>query len=74
MICCSITLVQPVPIAKERQVKSASELLETYLNNVGTPKVSAAQLAEDGVLELPWVNAVRAHDLRKETDDVIYQV
>jgi ketosteroid isomerase-like protein len=38
-------------------MKSASELLETYLYNVGTPKVSAAQFAEDGVLELPWVNA-----------------
>ena len=38
-------------------MKSASELLETYLNNVSTPKVSAAQFAEDGVLELPWVNA-----------------
>jgi len=42
---------------KERQMKSASELLETYLNNVGTPMVSAAQFAEDGVLELPWVKA-----------------
>ena len=61
-------------LVEERQMKSASELLETYLNNVSTPKVSAAQFAEDGVLELPWVNAVRAHDLRKETDDVIYQV
>src|SRR5580700_5682546 len=38
-------------------MKSASELLEAYLNNVGTPKVSAAQFADDGVLELPWVNA-----------------
>jgi ketosteroid isomerase-like protein len=38
-------------------MQSASELLEAYLNNVGTPKVSAAQFAEDGVLELPWVNA-----------------
>jgi ketosteroid isomerase-like protein len=38
-------------------MKSASELLEAYLNNVGTPKVSAAQFAEDGVLELPWVSA-----------------
>jgi ketosteroid isomerase-like protein len=38
-------------------MKSASELLEAYLNNVGTPKVSAAQFAEDGVLELPWVTA-----------------
>jgi len=38
-------------------MKPASELLETYLNNVRTPNVSAAQFAEDGVLELPWVNA-----------------
>jgi ketosteroid isomerase-like protein len=38
-------------------MKPASELLETYLNNVGTPNISAAQFAEDGVLELPWVNA-----------------
>ena len=35
-------------------MKSASEL-EAYLNNVSSPKVSAAQFAEDGVLELPWV-------------------
>src|ERR1700739_2793918 len=40
-----------------RLMKSASELLETYLNNVATPKVSASQFAEDGVLELPWVKA-----------------
>src|SRR5258708_8629273 len=38
-----------------RSMKSASELLEAYLNNVATPKVSASQFAEDGVLELPWV-------------------
>src|SRR5258708_12751111 len=38
-------------------MKSASELLEAYLNNVRTPKVSASQFAEDGVLELPWVKA-----------------
>lgn len=36
-------------------MKTASELLEAYLNNVRAPKVSAAQFAEDGVLELPWV-------------------
>jgi len=42
---------------KQPQMKSASELLEAYLNNVSTPKVSAAQFAEDGVLELPWVQA-----------------
>ena len=38
-------------------MKSASELLEAYLNNVATPRVSASQFAEDGVLELPWVKA-----------------
>ena len=38
-------------------MKSATELLEAYLNNVRTPKVSASQFAEDGVLELPWVKA-----------------
>ena len=38
-------------------MRSATELLEAYLNNVGTPKISASQFAEDGVLELPWVNA-----------------
>jgi ketosteroid isomerase-like protein len=48
--------VQPALAVEERQMKSASELLETYLNNVSTPKVSAAQFAEDGVLELPWIN------------------
>jgi hypothetical protein len=38
-------------------MKSATELLEAYLDNVRTPKVSASQFAEDGVLELPWVKA-----------------
>ena len=38
-------------------MKSASELLEAYLSNVRTPKISASQFAEDGVLELPWVKA-----------------
>ena len=38
-------------------MKSASELLEAYLNNVATPKVSASQFAVDGVLELPSVEA-----------------
>lgn len=36
-------------------MRSATELLEAYLNNVRTPKLSAAQFAEDGVLELPWI-------------------
>src|SRR5258706_4735079 len=34
-----------------------TELLEPYWNTVRTPKVSASQFAEDGVLELPWVKA-----------------
>ena len=38
-------------------MKSATELLEAYLSNVRTPKVAAAQFADDGVLELPWVKA-----------------
>src|SRR5258708_22768564 len=38
-------------------MKSATELLEAYLNSVGTPKISASQFAEDGVLELPWGKA-----------------
>ena len=38
-------------------MRSATELLEAYLTNVRTPKVSASQFAEDGVLELPWVQA-----------------
>ena len=38
-------------------MKSATELVEAYLNNVATPRVSASQFAEDGVLELPWVKA-----------------
>ena len=38
-------------------MKSATELMEGYLNNIRTPKVSASQFAEDGVLELPWVQA-----------------
>jgi ketosteroid isomerase-like protein len=37
-------------------MKSATELLEAYLDNVRTPRVSASQFADDGVLELPWVN------------------
>src|SRR4029077_17857833 len=38
-------------------MKTATELMEGYLKNIATPKVSAAQFAEDGVLELPWVQA-----------------
>src|SRR5256885_9220549 len=52
---CSSDLSGRTP--EGRSMKSASELLEAYLNNVATPKVSASQFAEDGVLELPWVKA-----------------
>lgn len=38
-------------------MKSARELLESYLANIQTPAASAALFAADGVLELPWVNA-----------------
>lgn len=38
-------------------MKTATELLEAYLSNIRTPEASAAQFAEDGVLELPWVHA-----------------
>jgi ketosteroid isomerase-like protein len=38
-------------------MKSVSELLEAYLNNVSTPAAFASQFTEDGVLELPWVHA-----------------
>jgi ketosteroid isomerase-like protein len=38
-------------------MKTALQLLQAYLDNVQTPAVSAAQFAEDGVLELPTVKA-----------------
>ena len=38
-------------------MKTAPELLEAYLNNIKTPKVSASCFADDGVIELPWVQA-----------------
>ena len=37
-------------------MKTATELLEAYLKDIGTPKVSASLFADDGVLELPWVD------------------
>ena len=37
-------------------MRTASELLEAYLDNIGTPKIPASLFADDGVLELPWVN------------------
>lgn len=37
-------------------MKTATELLEAYLNDIGTPRNIAPLFADDGVLELPWIN------------------
>jgi|GEM_PF-664380 len=41
----------------EPSMKSATELLQAYLDNIQTPAAAAALFAEDGIVELPWVNA-----------------
>ena len=38
-------------------MKTALELLQSYQDNIRTPAAAAALFAEDGVLELPTVNA-----------------
>ena len=38
-------------------MKTAPELLRTYLDNIQNPAAAAAVFAEDGIIELPWVNA-----------------
>jgi ketosteroid isomerase-like protein len=38
-------------------MKNALELLQSYLDGIRTPAVAAALFAEDGVLELPTVQA-----------------
>jgi ketosteroid isomerase-like protein len=38
-------------------MKSALELLKTYLDNIQTPEVASSVFADDGVLELPTVKA-----------------
>lgn len=38
-------------------MKTALELLKTYLDNIQDPGAAAASFAEDGILELPTVNA-----------------
>jgi len=38
-------------------MKSALELLKSYLDNIQDPAVAAASFAEDGILELPTVQA-----------------
>jgi ketosteroid isomerase-like protein len=38
-------------------MKTATELLQAYLNNIANPAMAAALFADDGVVELPWVKA-----------------
>jgi ketosteroid isomerase-like protein len=38
-------------------MKTATELLKAYLSNVRDPATAAALFADDGVIELPWVEA-----------------
>ena len=38
-------------------MKSATDLLQAYLDNIRDPAKAAALFADDGVLELPWVKA-----------------
>ncbi|QBK06189.1 nuclear transport factor 2 family protein [Hylemonella gracilis] len=38
-------------------MKSALELLKAYLDNIQSPPTAAALFADDGILELPTVNA-----------------
>lgn len=38
-------------------MKTATNLLQAYLDNIGDPAKAAALFANDGVLELPWVKA-----------------
>jgi len=38
-------------------MKTATELLKAYLSNVRDPATASALFADDGVIELPWVEA-----------------
>jgi ketosteroid isomerase-like protein len=38
-------------------MKSATELLKAYLAHIQDPAAASALFADDGVIELPWVNA-----------------
>jgi len=38
-------------------MKSATELLTAYLSEIQDPAAAAALFADDGVVELPWVDA-----------------
>ena len=38
-------------------MRTATELLTAYLAQIQDPAAAAALFADDGVIELPWVNA-----------------
>ena len=38
-------------------MKTATELLQSYLDNVQDPATAASFFADDGIIELPWVQA-----------------
>jgi ketosteroid isomerase-like protein len=38
-------------------MKNATELLKAYLSEIQDPTAAAALFADDGVIELPWVDA-----------------
>ena len=38
-------------------MKNATELLTAYLSEIENPAAAAALFADDGVIELPWVDA-----------------
>jgi hypothetical protein len=38
-------------------MKNATELLTAYLAQIQDPTAAAALFADDGVIELPWVDA-----------------
>ena len=38
-------------------MRNATELLTEYLSKIQNPAAAAALFADDGVIELPWVNA-----------------
>ena len=57
-------------------MKNATELLETYLANIRDPAVASALFADDGVIELPWINA-RAQgpaEIKKFIEELLVRV
>lgn len=42
---------------QDRRMQTAPELLRAYLAGIQSPKEAASLFADDGVVELPWINA-----------------